>query len=71
MNDSEFLRPAEAMALLGIRHPDTLRRLRRARPGIAVLFGGMTHFRYLRARILALRDERPLQAPLQSPSTLV
>lgn len=54
----EFLRPSEAMALLGIRHPDTLRKLRRAHPEIAIRFGWMKHHRYRRDRILVLLEER-------------
>ena len=54
----EFLRPSEAMALLGIRHPDTLRKLRRAHPEIAVRFLWMKHTRYRKDRLLALLEQR-------------
>lgn len=62
----ELLRPGEAMVLLGIRHPDTLRKLRRANPEIAVNVAGMKHYRYVRTRVLALRRVRGLE-PCKSP----
>lgn len=54
----EYLRPSEAMTFLGIRHRDTLRKLRRAHPGIAVRFGFMKHHRYITAQLVALRQAR-------------
>lgn len=54
MNASELLRPSEAMAVLGIRHRDTLRRLRRCHPEIAVKLPGMKHHRYRRAQLVHL-----------------
>lgn len=50
------------MQLLGIRHPDTLRKLRRANPGIAIRLAGMKHHRYVRARLVSLR-ERSITEP--------
>lgn len=51
------------MALLGIRHPDTLRRIRRANPDVVVRLNGMKHHRYVRARLLAIVQRRALQTP--------
>lgn len=61
MNQPELLRPSEAMVFLGIRHPDTLRKLRRAHPEIAVRLMGMKHHRYVRARLVGLRERSMTQ----------
>lgn len=64
----EFMRPSEAMAFLGIRHPDTLRKLRRAHPGIAIRFGGMKHHRYLTVKLVALRQGVETSEPCKDRS---
>jgi len=55
MTHPELLTRSQAMELLNIRHPDTLARMRRREPSIATVVPGMRQYRYVRARLIALR----------------
>ena len=57
----EFLSRSKAMLLLGVRHADTLERIRQARPEIAVVLPGMKRRRYVRSRIMVIAKERDEQ----------
>lgn len=56
----EFMTPGQAMQLLRVRSPKTLRKLRQAHPDLAIRLPGMKHWRYVQSRVAALlKKERP------------
>lgn len=57
MISPEFMTPGQAQEALGIKSPKTLRKLRKAKPELAIMLPGMGQWRYVKSRILALTQE--------------
>lgn len=54
----EFMTTSQAMAMLSVRSPKTLRKLRLDDPKMAVVLPGMKQWRYVRSRLLQKVAER-------------